>query len=316
MKPLSKHVRSLLLLLTVGIAPQLAVALPTCSSDCGFTVGVQGLVLMPITCPFDFAADPGAETTLDDSVASVRCPLDWGIRVLGNYEQQCWFAGASYQYFDARVKKGNDNPNLVSRVGTGDATRVKLEVNYQYAEVRLGKYIHQRRGCQFYLFGNTRWVDLWSRRQVSTAAINGVTLSFNEKSELHGGALGIGAGSTSNICGPLNLFGEVNMLGVIGQRSAVDNEFMDASTQRTAAIDVSYSSDVCVVPELNFRLGLNYTYNCRGSVLVGEIGYELDHFWNSFAFNDYAIGQSPTTQFRKCENIGFSGLFFGGKILF
>lgn len=280
-------------------------------TDCRFTVGAHALLFMPIECTYDFAADPGAVSTIDDSVVSARCSTDWGLRVFGSYEQACWLLGVSYQYFDSTIAKTNTRPDLVSRAGTGNRTGIRRRISYQNADIRLGRYLHQCRGCQLYAFGNGRWVDLWSRRKVRTVQPNGSLITFAERSNLFGGALGVGAGAKSQICGPFHLFGEVNILGVIADRSSTDNEFMDASPQAPVYIGVGYNSDICVVPELDFRIGASYTYECGCRRFIGEVGYELDHFWNAVQYNRYAIGQPSTTQFRRCEDIGFSGLFFG-----
>jgi hypothetical protein len=58
---------------------------------------------------------------------------------------------------------------------------------------------------------------------------------------------------------------------------------------------------------------------------VGELGYEVDYLWDAVAFptvnnSDYfgasALDRNTASFVLRCENIGFSGLFFAGRLLF
>lgn len=119
------------------------------------------------------------------------------------------------------------------------------------------------------------------------------------------------------------LFGDLNVLGVIAQRRTT-NVFAPNSSANNENNDTNlrYASDTCINPEIDFKIGVNYTYTCDCISLVGELGYEVDYFWNAFAFPKGSIaggGGNParfTNRFRRCEDAGFSGLFFGAHIFF
>lgn len=289
---------------------------------CGdWELGVHALYFTPVTCQYTYAINSPLTVTGDSAAgqaSALKCSADWGFRIFGRYMSDCSFIGLSYQWFDSKVTDSRTDERLVIRSGDlrdGKAT-ARQTIEYQNVDVRWGKYLHRACGCNFYLFGNARWIDLSYRRSIALQVrdTNNV-VTVTEKSELQGGALGVGAGAELDLWCDVGLFGEANILGVIAERSTRNVGYAnDDQTTRTA----SYPSDTCINPEVAFKLGLNYTYTCGCWTVVGELGYELDYFWDAVAFprtvsgnlltgSDWALG---------CQNVGFSGLFFGGKILF
>lgn len=288
-----------------------------CNMDGDWEFGAHALVFTPSGCAFDFATTTVAN--FRDNISTVGCQLDWGFRVFAAYLSRCSFTGFSYQWFDSKSAASLAAP-AVTRFGqVANVTKASLRLQYQNVDVRMGKFLHRSCGCDFYVFGNARWVDLQYRRTVqgivNTGQLAGQVQTVNQKSTLQGGALGVGAGAEFDVWCDVGLFGEANILGIIAERSTKDATFTNVTPAGVAAtVPFTYASDTCINPELNFRLGLNYTYTCGCWSFVGEVGYEVDYFWNAFAFNQFT--GPAITQFRQCEDVGFSGLFFGGKVLF
>jgi Legionella pneumophila major outer membrane protein precursor len=292
---------------------------------CGdFEFGLHALVFSPIACEYDYATT--AEAVVADNTyrtATTHCELDWGFRVFGRMVKDCNFIGVSYQWFESRAKDSSVGLGTVRNLSgiVANKAEAALRLEYQNLDVRLGKYIHRVCGCDFYLFGNARWVDLRYNRHTRGVTIEGLVFNGNEKSTLEGGAIGVGGGAEYDMWCDVGLFGDLNLLGVVAQRST-NNVF--APTNNTGANNtstkVAYASDTCINPEIDFRIGINYTYTCGCWSFVGELGYELDYFWNAFAFPRGDIGGTLasrlTNRFRECEDVGFSGLFFGGRFLF
>ena len=291
-----------------------------CMDWCNFCgdweFGAHALVFNPTVCEFDFATTQNANNR--DAVSTVKCQLDWGFRVFGAYLSRCSFIGVSYQWYESKVADSLTGTQLVSRQNdTVNRVKANLRLEYQNVDVRWGKFLHRTCGCAFYLYGNARWVDLKYRRTVQGATTAGFVRTFTQRSKLQGGAVGVGAGADFDLWCDIGIFGDLNLLGVIAERSTRDTQTLIASAGATpATVQFRYGSDTCINPELDFRLGLNYTYTCGCWTFVGEVGYELDYFWEAFAFSNFNAQTGPFSTFRTCEDVGFSGLFFGGRVLF
>ena len=299
-----------------------------CWNLCGdWEVGAHALYYVPITCPYAYA-DTTVSTTvapLTTTVGSadvIPCRAEWGFRVFGNYLQDCFFAGVSYQWIDLSTTRsitgtvqiqGSLNP--LQGAATG-----RVNIEYQNVDVRLGQYFLRGCGSSLYLYGNARWVDLSHRRSSQAVNTAGNAESVQEKSQLEGGALGIGFGGEVDIWCDFGAFIDGNLLGVIGSRSLKDVRFRSFTPPNVIEDFVErYPSETCVIPEVDFRIGLNYSYQCGCWALVGEIGYEVDYFWHASVFPDVTsslIATDPRDFVPTCEDLGFSGLFFGARLIF
>jgi Legionella pneumophila major outer membrane protein precursor len=295
---------------------------------CGdWEVGAHALYFVPVTCAYDFAINsPGLDTlgSASGQVSALKCSADWGFRVFGRYLSDCSFIGLSYQWFDSKTSGSRTGERLMIPGGGVAVTNGKVEarqtLEYQNVDLRWGKYLHRACGCNFYLFGNARWVDLSYRRSIrQTDSATGSIQQVTGKSELQGGALGIGAGADLDLWCDFGLFGDANLLGVIAERSTENIVYQPfAANDQIATRTATYPSDTCINPEMNFRLGINYRYTCGCWTVVGELGYEVDYFWDAVAFPTLTDGNLliSNTWNRRCQNVGFSGLFFGGRLLF
>ena len=291
---------------------------------CGdLEVGAHALYFTPITCPYVYASvESGVTNNTVGQAQVIPCRPEWGFRVFGNYLQDCFFAGVSYQWFEVTTTRsvvGNVRLTGVTGSAQGRATGQE-SIEYQNVDVRLGQYI--LRGCRssLYLYGNARWVDLYLRRSARHALsnTNGEFREVREKSRLEGGALGIGFGGDLDVWCNFGAFIEGNLLGVIARRSIKDVRFRSQTSTVLSQIQQFYPSETCVIPEVDFRIGLNYTYQCGCWTVVGEAGYEVDYFWQAAALPEFAIAITTTTgaNLPLCRDLGFTGLFFGARLIF
>ena len=297
---------------------------------CGeWEVGARALYFTPITCPFSYASVQtfvfGPDTISTGQAQVIPCRPEWGFRVFGNYLHDCFFAKVSYQWFEVTTTRSIVAPSVRIAGSAGSAAGKATgqeAMEYQNVDVRVGRYL--LRGCRssLYLYGNGRWVDLSHRRSARNTFINtnGEFVEVQEKSQLEGGALGIGFGGEVDIWCNFGAFIDGNLLGVIGRRSIKDVRFRGQTPTILQIRRQFYPSETCVIPEVDFRIGLNYTYTCGCWALVGEVGYEVDHFWDASAMPELTssgVPQSLTGEFMPaCQDLGFSGLFFGARLVF
>ncbi len=292
---------------------------------CGeWAVGGHALYFAPITCPFAFAnvsnQTIGSVDVIDSRAVTIPCHTDWGFRLFGNYLNDCLFAAVSYQ----RLEAATNRPVVATAItggGIGGTANIvgQVGIEYQNIDVRVGTHLLQECNSTLYLYGNTRWVDLSHRRAVgSVRQRDGATESFTEKSAFQGGAIGIGLGSEIDVWCGIGAFIDGNVLGVIGNRSLTNVRYRQALIN-PRDLQLSYPSDTCIIPEADFRIGLTYTYACGCWKFEGEVGYEVDYFWNGSAFPEFnGIELIPSTRgfVLVCENLGLSGLFFGARLIF
>ncbi len=298
-----------------------------------------------MVCPYTYAAENVAVSTQPQPgentypIHMVGSDYEWGYRVFGELSIDRFFIGLSYAQLNAKnvastigfnlvFPGGNSNLNFLSKV------IAHTSIDYQNFDVKIG--VDFRRTCQsrLYAYGNVRWVDLsYSRgaQQYSSVAtaIGFISQKVAERSKFEGTAIGLGLGGQREVWCGLGLFGDANILGIIGERRVMPARYErygdwggnPGFLNRT----MIYPSQSCVIPELDFRIGVDYRYTCGCFTLIGEVGYEVDYFWNVFAFpalngGDYFQNQ-PTAHNNggfvlKCENAGFSGLFFGGRLVY
>ena len=312
-------------------APCCRVVPPLGCGLCGeWTVGAHALYFVPIACPYTYAETsvqvfPPSFDTLRGRAQIVRCRADWGFRIFGNYLNDCLFAGVSYQWYEASASSSITADTLFIRGGATIAglsrARARVGIDYQNVDIRVGTYVLQRCISALYLYGNARWVDLSHRRAVRQDSLTtGATQRITEKSQLQGGAIGIGFGGDVDVWCGIGAFIEGNLLGVIGSRSVKNVEFRQITPGQAPVVQREfYPSDTCVIPEFDFRIGVNYTYGCGCWELAGEVGYELDYFWHGSVFPRFAgstVAQGFSDFRPTCEDLGFSGLYFGVRVGF
>ena len=178
-------------------------------------------------------------------------------------------------------------------------------------------------------YGLVRWVDLQNKRELRALRSSGAAgfaelVRFRETAEFWGVGLGLGGGAHYNLCGGLGLFGESAVMAIIGERKTPNLRTFSPSTI-TGDVDLSswnYSSETCVVPGLDFRVGLDYEWCCSCFTITGAIGYELNYYWNPMIIADLGPGETfpraagdgstnASTLGRTCQDLGFGGLFLG-----
>jgi Legionella pneumophila major outer membrane protein precursor len=201
-------------------------------------VGAHALYRAPIACPYVYVIrnTPTVEDRRTiNPTSSVKCNADRGFRVFGRYVSDCSFVGLGHQWFES--KSASTSVNTLQTIPGGisinlEPTRVteRTSVEYQKVDVRFGRYLHHSCDCNFYIFGNARWVDLSNKRSIRHLAYipssqEDYTQQAREESELQGGALGVGAGSEFSVGCNFGLFGDANLLGIIGDRKTKNVQF-------------------------------------------------------------------------------------------
>lgn len=310
----------------------LAVAQPVaagmdCCDPCGdWEIGAHALYQMPTNCRFTYAVSNAPSGEEIDTLHGVSHDLpygaDWGYRIFGRYLKNCSFLGVSYQWIESSATDSVIGDNVfVWGLGRNRDTLSEASAHhrfkYQNVDVRWGHYLHQSCAGSFYYFGNVRWIGYSRSRKLQLVNLLTGERGFSrERGKIEGGAIGVGVGAERDLWCNIGIFGESNLLGVIANQSL---GVMVKSRDSTFSSFLSYPSNLYISPEAALRIGLDYEWACDCLHFVFEVGYEIDYFWNALAtpellnVNVVGFGSFFGTH---CLNIGFSGLFFGGKFLF
>ncbi len=292
-----------------------------CDGD--FEVGAHALYWKPMHCALAFAQTTDAGPPQVTTVRDIKADYDWGFRVFAGYVQDCTFADASYLWLEtgdpAELNTGILNISPVGLNSTNSPrTRAFLGFSYMNVDVRVGQFLHHQCGCDFSVFANARWVHLRRKNRnkadTFTGGFPGAT-SWVQRAEFDGGGLGVGTSGEFCVWNGFNFFGAFNFMGVIGNRKTNLSRLITNDTG--GVTNIAWSSNQCIIPAMDFRLGVNYSWNCMCTTLIFELGYEGNYYWNALEFQRGVAGNPPTNNTaRDCEHIGFAGPFFGARVLF
>ncbi len=300
-----------------------------CWNDCfdwcdgEFMVGAHALYWRPYQCQIIFATRSVGPTNnvTNRTNHQLTADYDWGVRGFAGYNQDCTFVGISYLWLEtddtSTIRSAANDLLPIAIVGAQAASgaRGHLRFQYQNVDVRVGQQLHKGCGCSFGVFVNGRWVQLDRKFDVKYFADETAASSYREKDELNGGAIGIGVMGEFCIWNGVNAFGEINPMAVIAERK---NQTETTVVQSTGLrINDIFPTLTSVMPALDLRFGLNYTWDCMCTTLVFELGYELNYYWTSLN-QPATLGATAAAApgFRACDDQGFGGIFFGGRVMF
>ena len=294
-----------------------------CWTTCGpcgdFDIGAQYLYWKPAICDYKVAQKAFDQNNRLE-IIGIKPDYDSGVRAWVGYYRDCSFAQVSYLWLETHdtfnIDRGDAITLVVPATGGTVVNRVRptLRLRYQNADVRVGQLLHRGRACTFGVYGNFRWVDI--ERRLRIQGFGGITaVGISEKSEFDGGGLGVGLTGDFCIWNGFSGFGEFGALAVIGER-----RFPTFQTDLSPApvLVVNTSAATCVIPAVDFRVGVNYAWDCLCVTVLFEVGYELDYYWAPLQFADLppgpvsAISDGPI----RCHDVGFAGPFLGIHALF
>lgn len=302
-----------------------------CCDWCGdFEIGGEALYWRPLYCQWDFATQSDGGTGLVN-VFSIKNHYDWGFRVFGSWTCDDFYVALSYLYYRSTDAKGLAVAfDSTSQFQVNDVSSFKADASnrYDHQNVNLRVGVVDRDPCkdiELEGWGLLRWVDIENRREVralqssqpgGVAAIN----RFRQKAEFWGVGLGLGGGAHYDLVCGLGFFGESSVMAIIGERRLPSQRTLEVN-QPEEVVSWVYRNETCVVPGLDLRVGLDYTWCCDCFSITGLIGYELNYYWNALILGELAPGagfpdSTEVTLPRSCRDIGFAGLVLGFSIGF
>ncbi len=320
--------------LLIALSASLTAGCYNYNGDINF--GVQGIYWQPIGCDFHWASKRFDFSVVDpESVAfdnlSVKARYDWGFRLFATYEQDCNYFDLSYAWHRAsgtqctmqgynRVAVSGTNRMFIPFVNQSEnraaIAQVLLAYRYQNVDLQVGRVFHRRCCDEVKAFGNIRWVDLRQKQRIRFIDLSGEDLedmrggTVVQIADFEGIGLGTGVKGSYSLPCQIGLTGSINPMAIIGKQTIPT---FDINLQTLQQRDISGSN--CVIPAVNAQLGL--TWNCCGRCYQIEVdlGWEVEYYWGALKAIPAAYNEQDNVT-SECFDIGFSGPYFGGRILF
>ena len=187
------------------------------------------------------------------------------------------FSGDPYADAKGKTETDYDAVDLVfgQKLDVGERIRIHPFMGVRYAHIDLQDTADYAGGYTYtnivpYIFtGNSEDVDTESE-------FNGVGPRFGSDAQIN-----LGQG--------FSIRGRLGLSALIGTQEI---KYRDTITQPDGTVTVSsdhYDDDTTrVIPEIDARLGLNYTHNCNSSIALGfEAGWQVTNYFNVVQSNSF-----------------------------
>jgi hypothetical protein len=208
----------------------------------------------------------------DIAAGSLASPFDYSTNPDGSYNT----TGGTFTEASGKVETNYDAGDLLFGQKLDVGSRVRL---HPFAGVRYA-YINQK------YTGN--YAGTVSNPDLPPSTTLGVTEVGQLNSTFNGIGPRFGSDAQVNLGQGFSVRGRLGLSALIGTRNA-DNSFVDSYFNAAAgtllATDTQSAdtdSQTRVVPEIDGRLGLNYTYDFDTDMALGvEVGWQAENYFNS-----------------------------------
>lgn len=179
--------------------------------------------------------------------------------------------------------------------GTFTGASGKIETNYDAGDLLFGQKLDVGSRIRLHPFAGIRYAHInikgTGNYAGSFTTIGPTTFDITEEGQLDSTFNGIGPrfGSDAqvNLGQGFSVRGRLGLSALIGTRNA-DNSFVDSYYNAagtligTDAQSADTASQTVVVPEIDGRLGLNYTYDFNSNMALGvEAGWQAENYFNA-----------------------------------
>ncbi len=311
----------------------LSTSLGAAIDSCGMLkFGAQGLYWQPLGCGINYAHRRIDGNPTINLASDFRTQYDWGFRLYAQYTNCNQFFLLTYSWYlssrvDCTMQGLRDDPlgatnslSILGSVNESPGGTGTLRSRYKNVDLQVGHILCT--GCcgQLAAFGNLFWLDVGQRIATQWVPVDGEDFNFvgigryNQSSRFQGVGLGTGfKGHYEVLCG-LQVDALLNALGVIGRQwNPAFNRFqLTEAFINERVYDMPGSS--AIIPGVRSRIGLTWMCSQGCCDLEINIGWEIEYYWELLKVGDADINQRSNG--FSCIDLGWSGPYFGGRILF
>lgn len=199
-----------------------------------------------------------------------------------------------------------------SAINAADAS---LKLLYQRAEIVGGFTMWQGWCSRFYAYGGGLWFSFDQKLKSDVHGRNSTgdaTSDFSEKTHAQGIGGIAGFGGEYNITQGLFAVAKMGAIAAAAERTLKQAVRAPTTVIQNGRLNATYPSRWGLLPGLEAQLALRYTAGFCGLYLSGELGWEIQHYFNAFRTTQGSPAAGQTT-FVDC---GFSGPYAGLKLRF
>jgi Legionella pneumophila major outer membrane protein precursor len=248
---------------------------------------------------------------------------NWGARVHGQWNLPCdnWFVRGGYLYLQtldhSRIRGLNVTApwgglSTDSAVNAADAS---LTLYYQRAELLAGYNFHKGRCARAYTYGGGFWVDLLQKFKSDvhgTLQAESVNARLIQKTRAQGVGAIIGFGGEYNVTQGLYLLGRFGGMALAAERDLKSTTRGPAAVQENGRLEALYPSNWGLFPGFEASVAVRYTAGFCGLWISGELGWEIQHYFNAFR----TVVGSPAGAQTTFIDCGFAGPYAGLRLKF
>jgi Legionella pneumophila major outer membrane protein precursor len=274
--------------------------------------GVEALYWKPDNGGFDYLLTPADEgRLLNASVHTLRPDYDWGVRGTGRYfsPSGCTaleFSGLWIRSTDSVNKPRTNGFIAFSRDESDSGAAARLRIEYWNLDLRLTQFLVRDPRYNIYALGGARFAS-HSFKEASAGLFdpqtNGlVPVGGAIESRFDGAGPEVGIGGDVCIWQGFSLISHSSIYAIVGERRT-----RGATIRPEQAL--KFDRATVISPCLNIRVAIRYCLSWSCFQLSGEMGYELDHYWN--ALNVVPSLNGANNQQRLERDIGWAGPYAG-----
>jgi len=293
-----------------------------------WSIGLEALYMEPTNADFQYAqVSNGASPTSTQSNKSVNSSHDWG----GTIDVAYMFPGSSrdvkLSYTHLHMDDNSANTNIVGQPTASSITNPFTDrttigplgdlsdyehangtSDYDYDSIDLvfGQWIRIGERVDMHPFGGLRWSQIDEHDKGIYTAVNGNRAIGKIKSDFSGIGPRAGLDAAVHVGSGVSIVGTVGASLLVGD---IDTKITNRNyVDGTADTGFTYKNDenAHVIPELDARLGINYTYNFDPATALGvELGYQAVNYFD-VSDKDFIDAATPNT-INNSEDFGYHG---------
>jgi hypothetical protein len=280
-----------------------------------WSVGLEALYMQPTNSEFQYAQSSDGSTPVSTRRnQNVDNGHDWG----GTIDLAYMFPGSSRDVKLAYTHLNMDDSDNTTAASGGtlfnpfdttqsDAAYGKSQYDYDAIDLVFGQWIKIGDRVDLHPFGGLRYASVDMTDKGTYTQASGAYSTGKVSSDWSG------IGPRAGIDGVVHVGSGVSFVGTVGASllaGSTDSKFYNTVFNDTGAITDGYSykndEGTHVIPELDARLGINYTYSFNPATALGvELGYQTVNYFD-VADKDRRDATTPNT-INNSEDFGYHG---------
>jgi hypothetical protein len=257
-------------------------------------VSAEVLCIRPCATEFPFAV--AAIPTLNDpvvsrNVKSLKPDYEWAFRVEGAYYScdGCDFFSLGWTHFDSRVLQKvfpPKNGQLTALFVPDETTPVlnvlaRVRSRYDKIDFRAGRRVSCACRSAVYVYGGLRYIGIRENDDICALMnIDGQKQRASIVSRFEGLGLELGLSGQHDIGCHFSFVAQLGVVAALGDKR-ITTTLKNPFSTTVANARTTYPARTTCIPGIDWKLGLSYYYDFCCVRFIGELGYQMDYYFNA-----------------------------------